>query len=160
MRFQWKAYGEQNRDIAEAWMDAEAKRQTGCDDGWFDYVDYMMHEDYIRTESNFFCRVVCDGDVPFAAAALFVSDDGILFVSEFLVSPAYRGRGFGTAVLKELLGCSAEIIGVRISEARAVIFPGNPASKRAFEKAGFRYESTHPDGDAEYYVYREAEVPL
>ena len=38
--------------------------------------------------------------------------------------------------------------------ADAVIFPSNKASQKAFEKAGFKYETIHPDGDAMYYIYK------
>ena len=38
--------------------------------------------------------------------------------------------------------------------AEACIFPSNIASIKAFEKAGFQYSHSHPEGDAWYYEYR------
>lgn len=136
-------------------MDEDARRFTGCDEGWFDYVDCMMHDEISRPGENFWCKVILGGDTPFASAALFWADEGILCISEYVVAPEFRGKGMGSAALRELLRNGEEIIGKHVTEARAVIFVNNPGSKRAFEKAGFRYESTHPDGDAEYYVYNE-----
>ena len=75
-------------------------------------------------------------------------------IQEFIVSPSYRGKGYGTAILNELLLCSNNIIGQDISFAEAVIYPDNIASQKAFQKAGFVYTNAHPDGDAWYYQYR------
>ena len=80
-------------------------------------------------------------------------DEGRLTISEFIVSPEMRNQGHGTAILRELLRYTQEILGVSFQQAVAVIFPNNQASQRAFEKAGFIFESSHPDGDAWYYVY-------
>ena len=64
-----------------------------------------------------------------------------------------RGYGIGSAVLRELLDNGEDIIGQKTDKVMAVIFPGNTASQKCFEKAGFKYVSSHPDGDAWYYRY-------
>lgn len=153
MRFQWIAYDAAYYDIVESWMDEETKRFTGCDEGWFDYVDDMMHDEISRPGENFWCKVILDKEVPFAVMALFLTDEKMLCVTEYVVAPEFRGRGLGTAALRELLCCEPEIIGREFLYAGAVIFPNNLASQRAFLQAGFRFESAHPDGDAWYYRF-------
>lgn len=71
---------------------------------------------------------------------------------ELVVVPEKRGQGKGTKLLKALLDGN-KIIGTAIQKCEAVIFPGNKASQRAFEKAGFQHHHTHEDGTALYYVY-------
>lgn len=51
---------------------------------------------------------------------------------------------------------SEEIIGSAIHKCEATIYPSNIASKKAFENAGFKYDHTHEDEDAMYYVYESA----
>ena len=52
-----------------------------------------------------------------------------------------------------MLAQSENIIGVKMKNADAVIFPGNVASQKAFEKAGFVFHSAHPDGDVWNYKF-------
>ena len=40
-----------------------------------------------------------------------------------------------------------------VRKSKAVIFPGNIASQKAFEHAGFYHHHSHEDGTALYYVY-------
>jgi len=74
-----------------------------------------------------------------------LSDEAYV-ISEFLICPDMRGKGFDSSILKE-------IIGTEIKTATAVIFPDNIASQKAFTKAGFALQSVHPDGDALNYIY-------
>lgn len=62
-------------------------------------------------------------------------------------------RARGSKLIKELLENAKTIIGVDIHKAEVTIYPSNIASQRAFENAGFRYHSTHEDGDAMTYIY-------
>jgi RimJ/RimL family protein N-acetyltransferase len=57
------------------------------------------------------------------------------------VSPAERGKGHGTAILIATAELAIRELGVR--ELVALVLPGNPASMRIFEKAGYR-----PDGES------------
>jgi RimJ/RimL family protein N-acetyltransferase len=52
------------------------------------------------------------------------------------VSRAERGKGHGTAILIATADLAARELGVR--ELVALVLPGNPASMRIFEKAGYR----------------------
>ena len=73
---------------------------------------------------------------------------------EVLVAPEKRGQGKGSALIKELLD-HEEILGFIIQESEAVIYPGNTASQKAFENAGFTHHHNHTDGDGSsmHYVY-------
>ena len=80
-------------------------------------------------------------------------------IMEVLVAPDKRGQGKGSAFLKELLN-NGEILGFSIQKSEAVICPGNAASQRAFENAGFRYHHNHKDenGSSMNYVYERSSL--
>lgn len=158
MRYEWRAYTADDAACVDGWMDEAVRRDTGCDDGWDDYVRYMLAEDYIRPEENFFCRIIAAQDIPIAAIVLFLSEDGVLCISEFVVRPEMRGRGHGSAILAELLTSADFILGCAFTQAEAVIYPNNAASIRAFERAGFQFTHAHPDGDAYYYRYKRPDT--
>ena len=153
MRFIWRDYTADDAETVDGWMDRDARHFTGCDDGWDDYITAMCHEDSIRIGENFWCKVISTEQQPIAAVALYLAEDKILCVSEMVVRPDARGMGHGKAVLRHLLCHVDTILGRTIRGAHAVIFPGNRASIRAFEAAGFHFTHAHPDGDAFYYKY-------
>ena len=154
MRFLWTDYLAADEETVETWMDRTARENTGCDDGWADYANACMQEADTVLGENFWLMKVSEDGEPFAAIAVGLWE-GELTISELVVAPEKRGRGFGSALLMELLNNSSAILGKEFISAKAVIFPDNVASQRAFEKAGFRFESAHPDGDAWYYAYRK-----
>lgn len=155
MRFTWTDYSEPYYDIVESWLDETAVDGLGLDDGgWKAYYEYWAHDELSRIGENFWCKVILDGDKPFAVAALFMADDGTLNVAEYAVVPSLRGKGYGSSALRELLTKGQDIIGQPISSASAIVYPNNVASQRAFEKAGFKFDHAHPDGDAWIYTYR------
>ncbi len=153
MAYPWIDYTPDHAPVAESFLDDTARRMTGCEDGWEDYYTYWATHPATRMGENFWAKVICPEDRPIAVMALALHSDGTLTVSEFIVSPCERGKGHGTAILRDLLAHGREMLGVEFGRVLAVIYPHNTASKRAFEKAGFRFESAHPDGDAHYYVY-------
>ncbi|MBE6726727.1 MAG: GNAT family N-acetyltransferase [Ruminococcaceae bacterium] len=154
MRFIWTDYHREDEETVEKWMDPAARKNTGCEDGWADYADACIKETDTVLGENFWLMKVSEEGTPFAAIAVGLWE-GELTVSELVVAPERRGRGFGAALLAELLENSGEILGKDFVSAKAVIFPDNAASQKAFERAGFHFESAHPDGDAWYYAYRK-----
>lgn len=56
------------------------------------------------------------------------------------LGPAHQGRGFGTEVVRQAARYAFERVGLRKLEAS--VFVGNLASRRIFEKNGFRLEGT------------------
>ena len=156
MTYQWYDYTRSDAAVSESFLDPVARRFTGCEEGWEDYCSYWLREPETRLGENFWVKLIHLEGEPVAVMALFLGDERLL-VSEYILAPSMRGQGHGSAILRELLAHGEEIVGFGITRARAVIFPHNQASIRAFEKAGFRFETAHPDGDALYYVYGRAE---
>ena len=155
MRYQWTDYSPEYVSIIETFLDATARTFTGCDEGWQEYYDCLLQEPSVCFGKNFWTKIILLDGCPIAIIALGL-EDGKLTVSELIVSPEMRKQGHGTAILLELLRDTQEILCASFQQAVAVIFPNNQASQRAFEKAGFIFESSHPDGDAWYYIYKKA----
>ena len=153
MELLWKDYDPETMGYIEVWLDDTAVRSTGLDEGFRAFYEYWRSEEGFVPGENFWCKVLWDRGEPFAVIAL-CEHEGKVTVMELVVAPEKRGRGLGTKLLQELLR-NEPIPGLIIEKSEAVIFPGNKASQRAFEKAGFRYHHTHEDGDALYYIYEK-----
>lgn len=153
MRYKWVDYNKDYKDMIESWLDIEAVRFTGCDDGWDQFVKYWKNEPDTVLNENFFVKVILDGGVAVGTMALFWEKD-TCYIQEVIVSPDKRKLGVGSAALGELLEKGEYIIGKRIEKAQACIYPSNNVSRKAFERAGFCYSHAHPDGDAWYYEYQ------
>ena len=143
-----------DKRVIENWFDEEARLYTGIDGSFEELYLYWRGKNNISSENKIWCKVVFQDDNPVAVLLIGCHKEEFT-VSELIVAPVDRGKGVGTAVLNELIEHGIDILGKDIISAKAVIFPNNIASKIAFENAGFIYEATHPDGDAEYYVYRK-----
>ena len=154
MRFIWTDYRKADVETVEKWMDLAARKNTGCEDGWAEYANACIQDKDTVLGENFWLMKVSEEETPFAAIAVGLWE-GELTVSELVVAPEKRGCGLGAALLTELLENCGEILGKDFVSAKAVIFPDNAASQKAFEKAGFHFEAAHPDGDAWYYAYRK-----
>ena len=152
MSFIWKDYDPLSMPFIEKWLDENAVRMTGMDGGWRAFHEYWITEGGMTPGKDYWCKVVYDQAAPFAVIA-FSLYEGNYHVMELLVKPEMRGKGFGTALLCDLLSDGEMIIGHRIERATAVIFPNNPASQKAFERAGFVFDPVNDDGDAWYYCY-------
>ena len=152
MEFIWIDYCTACENEVEALFDSDAVKFTGCDDGFKAFYDYWLGE--IGTDS-FFCKVIISEEHLMGVIALARAQDGVFTIQEFVVSPEHRGKGLGTMMLKEFLQHSMDIMGQEITVAKAVIYPDNLASQKAFSKAGFVHTLTHPDGDAMYYQYKK-----
>ena len=151
MNFSWIDYKEFSNTTND-FFDSEAMKQTDLDD--FDsYLSYWTSDGGAVYNEDFFCKVAFERDTPIGVVVLGKDRDGMFTFSAVVVAPVRRKKGYGTAILREILTKSSAIIGCKITHARAVIFPGNAASIRAFEKAGFRLIGQHPDGDVLYYEY-------
>ena len=149
MNYVWEDYSSKYSEKIEAFLDSEAIKYTGCEDGFDNFYSYWEEE----LRANFWCKVILIENEPIAIIAFAKAPDNIFTIQEFIVSPNNRGKGYGSAILKELLAHSKKIIGQDIFVAKAVIYPDNKASQRAFQKAGFVYTGTHSDEDAWYYQY-------
>ena len=151
MHFAWCDYDPASMAFVENWLDAAAVRSTGLEDGFRDFYEYWAAEVGYRVGENYWCKVVYETGLPVGVIA-FTLYEGKMTIMEILVAPEKRGQGKGSQILKELHTCP-EILGFSIQQSEAVIFPGNRASQRAFEKAGFYHHHTYEDGSALIYVY-------
>lgn len=154
MRFKWIDYTSIYKDIVDSWVDEEAKRFTGCDEGFEKYYQYWVNDPDTKLGENFWVKIILLEDAPVGIIAIGLWN-GVFTISEFIIRPDSRGIGLGSSALTELLTLSEDIIGVGIKCANAVIFPNNIASQKTFEKAGFIFYSEHPDGDAWNYRYHK-----
>lgn len=152
MRFIWKDYDSRSMPFIENWLDDYAVKMTGIDDGWQAFHEYWITEGGMTPGKDYWCKVVYDQATPFAVIAFSLYEENY-HVMELLVKPDKRGKGFGTALLREMFSDGEMIIGHRIDKATAVIFPNNPASQKAFERASFVFDHADDDGDAWYYCY-------
>ena len=156
MNFQWKDYDPGTMNFIENWLDKSAVETTGLEEGFRAFYEYWAREDGFVVGGNYWCKVVFEDEIPFAVIA-FCEHEHKIMMMEVLLAPEKRGQGKGTKLLKELLG-SKEIIGFTIQKSKAVIYPSNIASQKAFEKAGFRHYHNHRDenGDSMNYVYERS----
>ena len=150
----WQDYIPEDMEYVEKWLDKEAIRLTGLDDGWRGFFDYWKNDAVCTLGENFWCKVVFEGKNPFAVIA-FGLWEGSVHIMEVLVAPKFRKQGRGTGLLKELLENGERIFDCSVEKAEAVIFPDNPASQKAFEKVGFVFDHAHEDGDAWYYIFQK-----
>ena len=153
LKYGWADYSKDHREVVESFLDDEAIKSTGCDDGFEAFYTYWMSEADTRLNENFWFKVISTDQKPIAIIAIAKSPQNEFTVSEFIIAPTERRKGHGKAILKELLSNSSTILGERIDLARAVIFPNNIASQKAFAGAGFDFSFTHPDGDALYFEF-------
>ena len=152
MEFIWVDYCPDYENQVDALFDSDAIKFTGCDEGFKAFYDYWLPE---LGQGAFWSKIVFYGDVLIGVLALAKTPEGTFSIQEFVVSPEYRGKGYGTRILIELMAYSKQIIGEEILVANAVIYPNNVASQKSFLKAGFLRVGEHPDGDAWYYQYNK-----
>jgi len=122
----WRDYHPESMAFIENWLDSAAVSFTGLDEGFRAFYEYWANEEGFDAGVNFWCKVICEADQPFAVIAFCLHEQKIV-IMEIVVAPEKRGCGFGTKLLKELLE-RKEILGFVIQESEAVIFPGNLAS--------------------------------
>lgn len=156
MKYDWIDYTPEYKEIVDSWMDEDAKRFTGCDEGFDAYYQYWSNEPETKPGDNFWVKVIIADTIPVGVIAIGLSDN-IFTISEIIVKPDSRRKGLGSSALLELLTHSEKIIGVKIKDANAVIFPNNTASQRVFEKTGFLFDYEHPDKDAWNYKYHNTD---
>ena len=153
MKFIWCDYSPY-MSFVEDWIDENAIKMTGVDDGWRSFHNYWINDEEITYNENYWCKTVYEDDIPFAVIA-FTEYKDIFIIQEVIVRPDFRGKGYGPSLLRELLSRGDEIIGHRIQRCCAEIFLNNTVSQKAFERAGFVYDHMHVDGDILYYLFDE-----
>lgn len=64
MKFTWDDYSATYKDVVEAWLDEEAKKFTGCDDGFEGYYNYWVNEPDTTLGENFWAKIILQEDIP------------------------------------------------------------------------------------------------
>ena len=149
MKYNWKDYSAEYSEIINSWFDSEALSMTGLDEDFDSYVNAVTEDSANFPNTTF--KVIFEGDSPVAVAVYGVYDR-IVTVMEIVVATNERGKGKGSEIIRDLLQICNETFDETVKQFKAVVFPNNTASQKAFEKAGFYFESAHEDGDAWYYV--------
>lgn len=151
MTYVWHDYDPHTMSFVENWLDENAVNSTGLDEGFRAFYEYWANEDGFVPGENFWCKVVFEGNHPFAVIA-FCRHEHKIIIMELLVASEKRGQRKGSALLKELLR-NEGILGFHIQKSEAVIYPDNIASQKAFENAGFRYHHNRQDGNGDSMIY-------
>lgn len=86
MRFIWKDYDSRSMPFIEDWLDDNAVRMNGMDDGWRSFHEYWIAEGGMTPGKDYWCKVVCDHNTPFAVIALSLYE-GNYHDMELLVKP-------------------------------------------------------------------------
>ena len=155
MKYTWIDYNSAYAKMVDSWLDEDAMRFTGCDEGFEEYYQYWVNDADTKIGENFWAKIIIADAEPIGIVTLGLWEN-VFTISELIICTDRRGKQFGSSALTELIAHSKDIIGVEIQEAKAVIFPNNIPSQKAFEKAGFTFDYEHPDGDAWYYKYQKA----
>ena len=150
MTFTWLDYTTEYAPLVDSWMDETAVKMTGIEDGIDSEWQATLKESVNFPGCKDFFKIVCGNGVPFAAVKYGYYQNNVT-VSVIIVDPMQRGKGRGSAVLRELAENINRLVGEKTDKIEAVIFPSNTASQRAFGNAGFVFEYAHEDGDALYY---------
>lgn len=139
---QWIDYDKTFAHLVDSWLDAYAVSMTGIADGWDEYWSAVCADAVNFPGCEDFCKVIFENSVPIAVLCYGIFE-GTMTVSEIVVSPAFRGKGIGSKLIKELVDKSGSDA---VTQIEAVVYPRNIASQKAFQKAGFHLEGTTEDG--------------
>ena len=108
---------------------------------------YSIAEAQFYPKAEAYCVYAGEQMVGFTMYGLDEDDETLLWIDRLMIAEPYRGRGYGAAVLREILqrARNLDVAGVGLStESENII------AKRAFEKAGFR-ATGEKDGDEDVY---------
>ena len=141
INFIYKKASADDIKTVSVWHRDESVRRWIHVDDWTGYYGAVS-----KDPCYFLVAVYRDGTmIAHSAAEKF---DGELALS-LIVAPELHGQGIGTAVLTGMIKNYRQLFG-DIHTFTAGIYPGNNASRRCFEKAGFVYACSGGDGEMVY----------
>lgn len=153
MYFEWVDYCFEDAVLVNSWLDPQTAAMTGLDQGWDEYWQAVLADAKNFPGCRDFCKIVRKNSLSIAVVA-FGCYQGTAVISEIIVAPDLRSKGYGSEIIQELLTCSDILLGECNNKFTAVIFPDNLPSKKAFAKAGF--VPGHVTADSETWVYYPA----
>jgi len=137
------------------WANDPATRAASFDRdpiSWDDHVEWLAG---VLADPDRRLWIAEEAGMPVGQVRIDREPDGAGVVSIGLADGA-RGRGLGSAVLRSGLGAAAGTLG--IIRARAVVRASNLASRRLFERAGFRAVAREPLADSPETLVLETEI--
>lgn len=153
MIFEWIDYIAEYAALIDSWLDDTAIEMTAIDEGWDSYWNAVLIDALNYPGCVDYCKMVFTDGKPIAVVA-FGYYRGDVTISEIIISPEMRSKGYGTEILKELVCLSRIWFPEPISRYRAIVFAQNIASQKAFHNAGFQKQML-PDGVTFEYVRLE-----
>lgn len=143
--FQWVDYERNYAPLVDSWLDAEACAMTGLDDGWDRYWEAVRDDAVNFPGCEDYCKVIYEDCFPFAAICFGIYQN-TMTISEIVVDPKFRGKGRGSQLLMDLVNMVRCHRFGEVHRITAVVYPQNIASQKAFQNAGFCFDTLTDDG--------------
>ena len=150
MLFNWIDYISAYSALIDSWLDPSAEKMTGIDEGWDSYWNAVLLDAVNFPGCVDFCKLVLKEGQPIAVVAFGYYQNDVT-ISEIIVAPEMRAKGYGSDIIKELIQLSSNWFPDPISRFSAIVFAQNVASQKAFQNVGFQ-KKILPDGVTFEYV--------
>ena len=128
-------------DKFQKWYEVSSVRR------WVPIEDWTGYFEAVSDLKHYYLYSVYDKDQLIAAISAEIIDNTAAIC--LVVDPALHGLGFGTLILQDMQYKTRKLFG-NIHGYVAGIFPGNIASIKCFEKAGFIKTKKGNDGEDIY----------
>lgn len=102
MIFEWIDYIAEYAPLIDSWLDDTAIEMTGIDEGWDSYWNAVLIDALNYPGCVDYCKMVFTDGKPIAVVA-FGYYRGDVTISEIIISPEMRSKGYGSKILKELV---------------------------------------------------------
>jgi RimJ/RimL family protein N-acetyltransferase len=134
MMLRFRQAVEADADMVFSWRNCKAVRLASFDSR---EISWKEHQDWFRQSLERTDRsLLIAQDAEMSVGVLRFDRAGETVEVSVFLDPAMIGRGYGTAILQAgITWAKQNLAGTKVM--RAQIKPGNPASSRVFEKAGF-----------------------
>ena len=153
MHFEWIDYIAEYAASIDSWLDDSAIEMTGIDEGWDNYWNAVLLDALNYPGCVDYCKIVFTEGKPIAVVT-FGYYRGDVTISEIIILPGMRSKGYGSKILKELILLSRIWFPDPISRFNAIVFAQKFASQKAFQNAGFQKQMLS-DGVTFEYVRLE-----
>lgn len=150
MIFNWIDYIPEYSALIDSWLDPYAEKMTGIDEGWDSYWNAVLLDAVNFPGCVDCCKLVLKAGQPIAVVAFGYYQNDVT-ISEIIVAPEMRSKGYGSDIIKELIQLSRNWIPDPISRFSAIVFAQNVSSQKAFQNVGFQ-KKILPDSVTFEYV--------
>jgi RimJ/RimL family protein N-acetyltransferase len=150
MIFHWIDNTPEYATLIDSWLDVTAVKMTGIDEGWDSYWNAVLLDAVNFPGCVDHCKIVLAEGQPVAVVAFGYYRNDVT-ISEIIVAPEMRAKGYGSRIIQELISLSRIWFPDPISRFSAIVFAQNIASQKVFQNAGFQ-KKILPDGFTFEYV--------